>query len=156
MREGKQYMPIVQLIYSSSVSEGLSVMEIKALVEKAQINNRALSVTGFLCANSYYFLQCIEGESAVIDALFQKISKDSRHHSITVINKREVDNQQFRAWSMGAVLDIDRHMNIVDGFFPDGVFNPSLLSEQTSLEFIEQFSQIRIRTQERTIESLSK
>ncbi|WP_394389125.1 BLUF domain-containing protein [Shewanella woodyi] len=110
-------MSIVQLIYASSVSEGLSVMEIKVLVEKAQISNKALSVTGFLCANSQYFLQCIEGEEVVIDALFQKISKDSRHHSITILKKRKVESQQFRAWSMGAVLDIDRHRNIVDGFF---------------------------------------
>ncbi len=137
-------MSIVQLIYASSVSEGLSVMEIKVLVEKAQISNKALSVTGFLCANSQYFLQCIEGEEVVIDALFQKISKDSRHHSITILKKRKVESQQFRAWSMGAVLDIDRHRNIVDGFFPDGVFNPSLLSEHNSLEFMYQFSQIRI------------
>lgn len=137
-------MSIVQLIYASSVSEGLSVMEIKALVEKAQISNKALSITGFLCANSRYFLQCIEGEAVVIDALFKKISKDSRHHSITIIKKRKVESQQFKAWNMGAVLDIDRHRNIVDAFFPDGVFNPSVLSEHSSLELMYQFSQIRI------------
>ncbi|MFT5235348.1 MAG: hypothetical protein ACI8SK_000840 [Shewanella sp.] len=136
-------MPIVQLIYASSVSKGLKVMDIRELVNEAQKSNVSLDITGFLCANSHYFLQCIEGDSLTINALFQQISKDSRHHTVTIVKYSEIDVIQFRDWSMGAVLDMDRHMSVVTEFSPDGVFNPYLLSGKENLEFMLAFSRIR-------------
>ncbi|GGI67286.1 hypothetical protein GCM10007978_01160 [Shewanella hanedai] len=136
-------MPTVQLIYASSVSKDLTVMEIKELVNEAQRDNVGFGITGFLCANSQYFLQCIEGESRAVNVLFQKISKDVRHHSVAIIKYSEIEVIQFSDWSMGAVLDIDKHMDVVTQFSPDGVFNPYLLSGDDNLNFILAFSQIR-------------
>ena len=49
------------------------------------------------------FLQVIEGDATVLEALFQRIGGDKRHHSFITLLRREVEAPHFGDWAMGFV-----------------------------------------------------
>lgn len=54
-------MFLTRLIYTSSVSEQFSPDDISTILDAARNNNQKFNVTGMLCFNRKYFLQCLEG-----------------------------------------------------------------------------------------------
>lgn len=48
-------------------------------------------------------MQVLEGEQAVVEALFAKVSRDDRHVRIHVLRQGTVAARSFAAWSMGFV-----------------------------------------------------
>jgi hypothetical protein len=63
--------------------------------------NTKSSVTGMLCFNSQYFLQCIEGSRADINSTYHKILNDKRHTHIVMLDYKEDNAREFSDWSMG-------------------------------------------------------
>lgn len=96
-------MSLVQLIYRSAATRELSEVELSRLLLRARVNNTALGVTGMLLYQKGSFLQVLEGNAGVVESLFDRIGKDSRHARVGVLLRREVDARQFSDWSMGFV-----------------------------------------------------
>jgi hypothetical protein len=48
--------------------------------------------------NSY--LQLLEGFETSVDQLYLKISKDTRHANIKILNEENIENRLFTTWSM--------------------------------------------------------
>lgn len=71
-----------EMIYMSTASELLSEEEVNSLLIQARHFNYANYITGVLLYIEGDFLQVIEGEKETIDALFEKIKNDKRHHDI--------------------------------------------------------------------------
>ncbi len=112
-----------QIIYHSryrSGSGGISA-QLRDIIAVSQRNNGRNRVTGFLIFDKTHFIQVLEGEEADVEATFERLSQDSRHESITVIERRAVDNRQFTDWSMGgSVRSPDmQHIYHRYGFGPD-------------------------------------
>jgi len=136
-------MTIIRLVYASSAAESTSLDDVKAIVRSAGSKNYKGHITGFMCASSDYFLQCLEGEADQVDRLYEKISEDGRHHSLTLLSREEVDTYSFKDWSMGCVLLIERHKDILAKHGVMGVFNPYELTESESLALLSDFSKLR-------------
>jgi hypothetical protein len=47
------------------------------------------------------FLQVLEGEEAVLDAVIDKIRKDPRHSKIHFLYRKPLEQRQYADWSMG-------------------------------------------------------
>jgi hypothetical protein len=67
------------ICYKSQVKSTLKILEFEALFNETQYNNDTNNITGVLVKKENVFFQIIEGHSSVIDPLYQKIKKDSRH-----------------------------------------------------------------------------
>ena len=93
-------------------------------------------------ANAEYFLQCIEGEDKDINSLFQTICKDPRHQDITHIKYAEIVEREFSEWSMGCVLDLDLHTEIISKFGGQTDFNPYRLSAKQCIDLLTAFSKL--------------
>lgn len=89
-----------QLIYSSIASPDVSGGDIFEIVSKAATKNRDREVTGMLAVAKGHFFQALEGPAEEIDALMAKIERDQRHHSLTVLSRRETIARLFPRWSM--------------------------------------------------------
>lgn len=76
---------LTTLIYRSQVNPGLKQASIQTLVQDALRKNNANHVTGILLFNGAEFFQVLEGEEAVINALFTRIRGDVRHHSVVLL-----------------------------------------------------------------------
>ncbi len=136
-------MTDVQLIYVSTASGDLSIDEVKDVVKLAAQKNIEMGVSGFLCANSHYFMQCLEGEEERVEALYQAIARDMRHHNLKVLGCEPIESRAFESWGMGVVLGLERHREIVKNYNTDAIFNPYLLSFKQSLDMLSDFSKLK-------------
>ncbi len=105
------------LVYASSASKNFSESELEGILKISRINNANLNVTGMLLYADGNFLQVLEGDKAQVEALYQKITEDTRHHSALRIFSRFSDSRNFAEWSMGYErLDASRLDQAVPGF----------------------------------------
>jgi hypothetical protein len=54
-------MFLVRLIYASTVADTFKPTDIECILTTARKKNKQHGLTGMLCFNSRYFLQCLEG-----------------------------------------------------------------------------------------------
>lgn len=94
---------LVRLIYISEVAEFFDFSDLQSILEKAQKNNPALDVTGFLVMASRRFLQVVEGPSDNVNLLFRKIARDTRHTACRLIEFGEITTRLFDQWAMRGI-----------------------------------------------------
>ena len=71
------------------------------LLEHARRNNERAGVTGMLLYKDGKFLQVLEGEERVVQALATMISCDPRHHQMVTLLEGLVAEREFAEWTMG-------------------------------------------------------
>jgi len=59
-----------------------SIESIQALFEKAKTHNLSHQISGILLHKNGNFMQILEGLEEQVDAIYNKIIKDKRHHQI--------------------------------------------------------------------------
>ena len=92
-----------QVVYVSAARRELPREELAALLAKSRVNNARLGITGMLLYHEGNFMQALEGEREVVEALMAKIERDARHGTVMVLLRRETAEREFAAWSMGLV-----------------------------------------------------
>ena len=92
---------LIQLIYSSRVTQPLSSKDLSSLIVSAQVNNSSRGITGALCYANGTFLQCLEGERLAVNQLYLHLSKDKRHGEMEISSMNEVSERRFPNWTMG-------------------------------------------------------
>ncbi len=92
---------LIQLIYCSVASCMFSHEELSGLLRFARQNNAKEDITGILLYAEGSFFQVLEGEEEKIRSLFEKIEKDKRHHSMTIIIQEPIAERSFGDWTMG-------------------------------------------------------
>ena len=80
---------LIRLTYASR-ARNLGPMDVKDILESSKRNNQALGVTGALCLSNGIFLQCLEGDRAVVNALYHRILLDPRHQEPAILDFEEV------------------------------------------------------------------
>jgi hypothetical protein len=109
---------MIEIIYASAQSQPFSPKQLTELLDKARRNNHALGVSGLLLYHHGSFLQVLEGEESVVNALYEKIAKDSRHRRFIVIKRGVVTESSFADWSMGFVDVSPAVTKKLEGFNP--------------------------------------
>ncbi|HET6150885.1 MAG TPA: BLUF domain-containing protein [Polyangia bacterium] len=92
-----------EIIYASASRQPFSPRQLTELLAKARASNQALAVSGLLLYHQGSFLQVLEGEDSVLSALYERITKDPRHHRCMVVKRSTVMQRSFADWSMGFV-----------------------------------------------------
>lgn len=98
-------MALEQLIYTSTAVKDLGERELSQLLLQARRNNERCGVTGMLLYHQRSFLQVLEGDGAMLDAVFARIERDERHTRVGVLLRHPVHAREFAAWSMGFVAE---------------------------------------------------
>jgi len=70
------------------------------ILMKSRTNNKNKGLVGVLYFGDGYFFQCLEGEEAVVDTLYQTLLKDTRHKDLKVISRKQIDHLSFSNWAM--------------------------------------------------------
>lgn len=94
---------MITLIYGSTAVRDFSDAELLDILTVADEKNKKLGITGMLLYKNKNFLQVLEGEAEVVDALYAKIQKDPRHHSVMTILRRKIKEREFGNWTMSFV-----------------------------------------------------
>ena len=102
------------LTYVSRAAVGLSDDDVFNIYKTAMEYNALDGVTGLLIFDGGWFMQIIEGSQTALDALLVRMSRDTRHHALNIVDKRTIKARSFADWSMKLVR-IDRaHMKGID------------------------------------------
>jgi len=91
-----------QLVYVSQRSKSCTAAEIDNILASCKKNNPSLDITGVLLYSEHRFIQLVEGEYKLINDLYDKIKKDSRHNSPMMISLSPIKEKSFPSWHMGA------------------------------------------------------
>lgn len=101
-------MATTQLIYSSryrsDAGKETLLETLRSILSASRRNNTRDALTGFLLFDRPWFFQILEGAHDQVLATYNRIQKDPRHDSITLMALREAPGRSFPEWSMGGVL----------------------------------------------------
>ncbi len=149
---------LCQLIYASrskSDPYGHAVgasSEVAGIVSQAQRNNHALAIGGVLCFGDGHFFQCLEGERATVEALYDRIEKDPRHDNVALLRKELVLHRQYRRWSM-KFLGVDQSIRSFLAEAELNRFDPRKLDDSSIDRLLEL---LREGTEDRTFKPISR
>lgn len=118
---------LVRLFYTSRVVD-TSAATLDAIVELAMKRNEQNGVTGVLCSNSRIYMQILEGERTIVNALYGKLMGDLRHKDLTLLAYDEIEERSFGAWTMGRVQMSQAHQETLLRFSTNSELNPFVLS----------------------------
>jgi hypothetical protein len=92
-------MSLIQVIYASRPS-GFDEAGLVSILSCSRGNNERDDITGALICREDLYLQLLEGPQEAVDATYQRIEMDERHHDIRVLSRRPVDKRLFPGWAM--------------------------------------------------------
>ena len=74
--------------------------EVTRILVHSRRNNKKRDVGGVLHFGEGCFFQYLEGPADMVDGLYAKICRDSRHHDVRRLTRRPIRNRRFEHWSM--------------------------------------------------------
>ena len=92
---------MIQTAYVSRAAETMTQEALLSLLQQCLANNESSGVTGMLLYGNDTFLQVLEGDEAVLEAVIDKIRKDPRHSRIHFLYRKPLERRQYADWSMG-------------------------------------------------------
>ena len=110
------------VMYTSFSKSKISSEDLRELLSKSREWNSRENISGLLIYrfnkefNRGNFLQLVEGPKKSIIKVWPRISRDSRHHTITVLEEGTYDQRIFPTWSMGFKNLNDQYFTRMPGF----------------------------------------
>ena len=133
-------MFLVRLVYVSQVTDSVTEDDVQQILGSARKNNAELEVTGLLCFNRKYFLQCLEGSREKVNNIYHKICNDKRHNHLVLLDYQAIDRREFGDWTMGYVPDISLTENLNLKYSSSKVFSPYQMSGQACHDLLMELS----------------
>jgi hypothetical protein len=138
-------MRLIQLVYASRLTPGTAGSELTSIVNVSQRNNARAGITGALCFNVDYFLQCLEGERAAVNATYHRILRDPRHGEPVILRYAEIAVRDFSGWSMGYVPSSVLRGDTVLRYAGSEVFAPMSLGPDASIALLRELRDLAVR-----------
>lgn len=109
-------MSLYCLVYTSIANQKMSDDDLKDLLKKTRNKNETSAVTGMLLYLDPFFIQVLEGEEAMVNGLFNRIKQDSRHHKVSLLYKKPIEERSFSNWTMGFSRISYKDLENIEGF----------------------------------------
>lgn len=95
--------------YVSTANIDLQVQGVKDIMLTTNEYNKDKEITGILLYNERNFFQLIEGEKEIIQNLYGKITKDSRHKDIIKFLEKPVYRNAFDGYLTDFITDSNKY-----------------------------------------------
>jgi hypothetical protein len=92
--------------------------QISQILEGARDFNARNGVSGALYLYGHTFVQYLEGDELVLDALYKRIQQDSRHTQCRLLDQRLVMLRVFQGWSMTWLVRTRETDHLIDLLLP--------------------------------------
>lgn len=102
-------MALHQIVYSSRQVFPFEGLGLVSLLAEARAHNARHGITGVLLHANGMFVQCLEGPSTAVAALYERIVHDPRHADIVLLQSVPLSQRHFGDGWMGCarVEDFD-------------------------------------------------
>ena len=91
---------LVRLVYSSQTSTPPDPLVVDGILTASRRANRAAGLSGLLVHHLTHYMQCLEGTPAAVQATFDRITRDPRHHHVVTHYLEPVEDRAFGSWFM--------------------------------------------------------
>ncbi len=97
---------LIRMVYVSTTTNPVKAgdrgvqKDIGRILMQARKNNPKDEIGGVLYFRDNYFFQCLEGEQAAVNQLYNTIADDPRHHNVQSVSVKRIQQRQFANWSM--------------------------------------------------------
>jgi hypothetical protein len=135
---------LVRLIYASRAAQAVNHESLVALMKQARAYNASAGITGVLIFSDGVFLQLLEGGRNAVSALYNKITRDARHHDVVLLSYDEVAERRFAGWAMGQANLSRLNPGILLKYSERAVLDPYGLSAQATLALFEELVQTAV------------
>lgn len=98
-----------QVAYTSKAAPEIGSEDIFQIVETSARKNPQRDISGFLVYDGGEFLQVVEGPEEELDRLLGELGRDTRHHSIEIIERKPIEERSFAGWTMKRVAAGNPH-----------------------------------------------
>ena len=95
------------IIYISRAKQNFTSGDLADLRDLADARNRSEDITGLLLSDGTRFIQALEGDAAAVQAVMDRIAKDSRHDNISYLRPITTNCRQFRKWTTEYLAERD-------------------------------------------------
>ena len=93
------------LIYVSTAKESVDDEAVMDILQVSWRHNHNSDISGMLIYDDKHFVQLLQGPINTVDTLYDKISRDIRHHSIELIGTELLARKDVNGWGMGFISD---------------------------------------------------
>lgn len=134
-------MSLVRLIYVSRMTDDCDMEAIQKILETSRFKNTSLDITGLLCYDPAFFIQCLEGPRGNVNALYRSIAQDKRHTDVLLLEYSEVDRRLFEEWSMAFVAMGDVNKQLLAKYTGSGKFDPYRFTAEHARDFLTELAE---------------
>lgn len=92
-RYARSPTPLVQLHYVSQRRPEMTDDTMTNVLISAGVRNFLAGISGRLWVSPRHFVQLLEGSASAVEAVFRRISADSRHTQVTCFSRARVDER---------------------------------------------------------------
>jgi len=133
-------MYLVSLVYASTRCSDWKDKDIYQILSASGINNAKSAITGALCFNGDYFLQCLEGDRRAVNELYRKIQNDHRHRDVILLHYAEMTHRSFENWQMLYVPESKMSQSHILRYSGRQQFNPYEMSGASALQLCRELA----------------
>lgn len=133
-------MKLLSLVYSSIAVAPFDQPALQLLLHRARAHNQIVGITGLLLYRNRHFVQALQGPEADVEALYENICRDPRHHSVTTLLKEHVSELAFPYWAMGYLpMELGSDGVMVYSRAPDPLVAAGAWSQDAATRLIHHF-----------------
>jgi len=129
---------LIRLLYVSQPIGPVTTYVTSSILEISKANNKKKDITGVLCQGSGLYMQVLEGQRSVINALFSRIMEDKRRKEVELLSMEEINQRRYGHWSM-ALVQLSKNDPMVQMAHPE--FDPYSASSSDAMRLIDQLIQ---------------
>jgi hypothetical protein len=118
------------------MTEACDMTAIQEILNVARRRNPAADITGMLCYDPKFFMQCLEGPKQAVNELYADIARDSRHTQVTLLEYQDIAERTFGSWSMAFVRASELDPQVLRQFGGLGKFDPFALNPQQARDLV--------------------
>lgn len=149
-------MSLVRLTYASRFAYGSGPNDVQDILRVSREHNEKIGITGALCYDPKFFLQCLEGDRVEVNRLYADILADDRHKSVMLLEYSEIRMRLFSNWSMAYVRIDEMTKPILLKFSTKAVFDPYAMTGPQCAAFIKEVAEERQQYLQQQIHHLKK
>ncbi|MDQ1215103.1 diguanylate phosphodiesterase [Pantoea anthophila] len=135
---------LTTIIYRSHISDDFPVRTLPEMVDHASEINTAHDVTGILLFNGTHFFQLLEGPETGVQAVYQRICADRRHHNVVELMRDYAPSRRFGNAGM-SLFDLREHdrSSLLQAVLDKGTSKYQLTYDDRALQFLRTFVESR-------------
>jgi hypothetical protein len=129
-------MELVRLIYVSRMTEECDMEALQQILAVSRKKNETRDITGILCYDPAFFMQCLEGPRDAVNELYSDILRDDRHKDVVLLEYCETRNRDFADWRMAFVSTAKIRPETLGEYTSGGAFDPRALRAAQARAFL--------------------